>query len=80
MRNSIYQKAKKLQRNGHPIAIQWTSSHSGLPRNKRADLTTKAQAEKGGKLLEHWSSFAYIKKNLVIAYDKKITQWYKTKM
>ena len=48
LRNSIYQKAKELQHNGHPIAIRWTTSHSGLPGNERADLTAKARAERGG--------------------------------
>lgn len=32
LRNSIYQKAKELQHNGHPIAIRWTPSHSASRR------------------------------------------------
>lgn len=32
-----------------------------------------------GRLFESWSSFTYIKKNLVIAHSKEITKWHKTK-
>lgn len=75
LRNSIYKRPKSSS----ITAIRWTPSHSGLPGNERADLTAKARAETGGRLLERWSSLAYIKKNLITARSKEITKWHETK-
>lgn len=51
LRNLIYQKTKELQNDGHPIAIRWAPSHSGLPGNERVDLTARTRAERGGDYL-----------------------------
>lgn len=39
-------------------------------------LIAKTRAEKGGRLIERWSSLAYIKKNLAERYSKEITKWH----
>lgn len=46
----------------------------GTPRKR------EIRAERGGRLLEHRSLLAYIKKRLVDVRYKKITKWHKTKM
>ena len=38
----------------------------------------KTLAERDGRLVECWSSLAYIKRNLVTAYSREITKWHET--
>lgn len=71
MKNHIYQKTREFQNDRYPIAIQWTPSHLDLSENEKADLIAKMRAKGVGRLFECWSSFTYIKKNLVIGHSKE---------
>ena len=80
LRSLIYQKTGELQSNGHSITIRWVPSHSGLLGNEKTNLTAKARAERGGRLLERWSSLAYIKKSLIDIRHKETIKWHETKI
>ena len=78
LRNLIYHKAGKLQRDGHLVAIRWIPGHSGLTGNEKADLAAKTRAQRGGRQAERWSSLAYIKKNLSGIRAKELGKWHQT--
>lgn len=80
LRSLIYQKAGELQSNGYSTAIRWILSHPGLLGNEKADFIAKIRAERGGRLLDRWSSLAHIKKSLIDIRHKETTKWHETKM
>lgn len=71
---------EKLKQAGYLVTFQWMPSHSGILENEKADLAAKNRAEKGGKLIERWSSLAYIRKNVDGMRSKAIAQWHQTKI
>ena len=59
LRDLIYKRTETLHRNGHHIKLIWVPGHSEILGNEKAHVVARKRAEKGGKLIERWSSLAY---------------------
>ena len=80
VRDLIYKRIEELQSNGHPIKLLWVPGHSGILGNEKAHIVARNRAEKGGKLIERWSSLAYIRKNVDEIRSKAVAQWHETEI
>ena len=79
LKGLIYKKAKKLENNGHYVAIRWIPAHSGLIENEKADKAVRNKAKRGGRQVERWSSLAYILENLNEARSQELAERHEVK-
>lgn len=80
LRNLIYRRVEDLQRNGDHIKLIWVSGHSEVLGNEKAHLKARRRAEKGGKLVERWSSLAYVRKNVDKIRSRAVAHWHETEI
>ncbi len=72
----MYQKTEELQHIGHSITFQWIPGHSGLIGKEKVNISARNRAEKGEKLAERWSSFAYLRRNITEIRIRDLTTWH----
>lgn len=65
LRDLVYQRTLAFKKKGHPVTFRWIPSHLRLLGHEKADKGAKDKAHKEGKPVEHWSSLAHVRKNLL---------------